>query len=535
MMRPQADWHTIELLKDIAEALNEANDINSAMEAILPRLSEVLGLTTAWAFRFDEQKSAFVEVGASGLPPALACNDQAVLKQGWCECQDQFVEGRLNTAVNLVTCSRLRDAVGDKAGLVCHASIPLRSKGKPLGILNVALKGKSDFNEGSLALLGTIGHQVAVALDRAELLYLERKRTDSLEVLTKLSRELVGYVEESQLLQRAVEMFVEELNYDACGITLCSPTSTEPSSQVLLAAAHHGGHRTEQEYSYRNMEETELLDAEQRILLPDARNFIDLAIPHTEYRLRVESREPSAFSELDTFVVANFGLHLTAALENARLHQQSVSGAKWGERRRLAADLHDSVSQRLFSALLLVRTTNLLLEQAANDAGQVHETISKIETLIRQSQEEMRSLIETLRPSEERGFSARLRERIEPLHAQASVRIHLHLTQVIDKCLNRHETDVLLKVMDEALQNALKHASARNIYITVTMSDGSVYATIKDDGRGFDVSTVTKGLGSSTMRERMCELGGQLKVQSALGFGTAVVCELPISREVKVE
>ena len=129
------DNQRLQILKDLAEALNETTDVSEAMAAILPRLSSVLGLSTAWAFRYDPDRSSFVEVGASGLPPALACNDAAPLKDGWCECQEQFVAGRLSKAVNIVRCSRLRDAVGDKAELVYHASIPLRSKGKPLGIL----------------------------------------------------------------------------------------------------------------------------------------------------------------------------------------------------------------------------------------------------------------------------------------------------------------------------------------------------------------------------------------------------------------
>ena len=119
------------LLKDIAESLNEANDVSSAMSAILPRLSQVLGLKTAWAFRYDPQRATFVEVGASGLPPALSANNAEALRSSWCECQDRMVKGHLDTAVNIVRCSRLRDAIGDKQGLKYHASIPLKMNGRP--------------------------------------------------------------------------------------------------------------------------------------------------------------------------------------------------------------------------------------------------------------------------------------------------------------------------------------------------------------------------------------------------------------------
>lgn len=134
---------TNELFQAIAIALNEANDLMTAMALILPKLSAALGLTTAWAFRYDAKRQSFVDVGASGLPPALAVCDAAPLKSGWCECQEQFADGRLHRAVNVVRCSRLRDAQGERQGLVFHASIPLRSKEKRLGILNLAEIGRA--------------------------------------------------------------------------------------------------------------------------------------------------------------------------------------------------------------------------------------------------------------------------------------------------------------------------------------------------------------------------------------------------------
>jgi len=103
---------SLKLFTEVAALLNEATDIGSAMELILPKMSETLGLMTAWAFRYDESRRSFVEVGASGLPPALGCHGAAALKSGWCECQDQFVHSRLDRAVNVVRCSRLRDAIG---------------------------------------------------------------------------------------------------------------------------------------------------------------------------------------------------------------------------------------------------------------------------------------------------------------------------------------------------------------------------------------------------------------------------------------
>ncbi len=280
---------TMSMLKDIAEALNEANDIQAAMAALLPRIAQMLDLHTAWAFRFDPTRSCFVEVGASGLPPALARNDAEALKGGWCECQSKFMSGALSRAVNIVRCSRLRDAVGDKQGLVFHASVPLQSHGKPLGILNVAASGTQAFGQDVLNLLELISHQVAVAVDRAGLLAAERERSEKLQQLSAISAELVSLADPDQLLQAAVEAIVDQLDYEACGITQVDAVD----GQRLVAAAHQG--KQAQTGIYRYQDETDImqLPPEEQILLPDACSVLTVRIP--EHRLQHSSGKPVPF------------------------------------------------------------------------------------------------------------------------------------------------------------------------------------------------------------------------------------------------
>jgi signal transduction histidine kinase len=520
------DTQRLQILKDLAEALNEATDVSEAMAAILPRLSNVLGLSTAWAFRYDPDRSSFVEVGASGLPPALACNDAAALKDGWCECQEQFVAGRLNKAVNIVRCSRLRDAAGDKAGLVYHASIPLRSKGKPLGILNVAASGHSVFTEPALQLLSTIGHNVAVAVDRAGILADERHRAKQLKAMSEMAAELVSFVQPRAILQFAVTRFVEHLGYESCGITVGSPDG-QRNKPRLVAAAHRLDAERQHSYSYKNFDETPLLPEHERILLSNTRSVLVRQIPHSDYFIRLESQCPNSYRETDEDLLSAFAWHLAAALENARLYQQSLDDAKWAERRKLAADLHDAVSQRLFSALLLTRTAKLLL-QSSPPASEVTEAVAKVERLIADSQQEMRDLIHTLRPPDDRSFFALVRERVAPLQLHGQTRIHLTAEGAEDIALSFEQREALLKVVDEALHNTLKHAQAKNAYIHILHEAHRLAISIRDDGVGFDETTVSHGLGTTTMYERMHHIGGSLRLLSQPGKGTEVVCELPL-------
>ena len=496
------------------------------MEVILPKLGEAFGLTAAWAFRFDAARSSFVEVGASGLPPALAVEDARPLKVGWCECQDQFVHGKLATAVNVVRCSRLRDAIGEKQDLVYHASIPLRTKDKALGILNVAASGRQVFTEESLALLETIGHHVAVALDRSALLADETQRANQLRALVEMAAELTRLQDSNAFLEPAVTQFVETLGYEACGIV--QPAYEEGHEGKLVALAHQQSNDEEPSYTYDSDTATPLLPADARLLLDQARSFIAKSIPNTPFSVRLESKRTGVFADPDEDLLSAFALFLGAALQNAKSHQQSLASAKWAERRKLAADLHDAVSQRLFSANLIAKAASLMLSDQM-DTEHIQDRLVRLQELLAESQEEMRDLIKTLRPLDERSFATRLKERVQPLQLQSLTKINVHY-DCPDFPLLPRTVDALLLVVDEAMHNILKHARAKQTDITVAIDWNSLQMVIQDDGVGFEVNGAgtQHGLGTSTMEERIKSLGGRFALTSVPGSGTTVTCKIPL-------
>lgn len=522
----------LELFRDIAVALNQATDTTSAMEGILPKLSEFLGLTTAWAFRYDSVRKSFVEVGASGLPPALQVDDAKPLKTGWCECQDEFVNGKLDTAVNIVRCSRLRDACGDKKGLVFHASIPLRSKGRPLGILNVAASGRQSFTAGFLALLETIGNYVAVALDRSALLSGERRKANQLRALVNMAAGLTNFEETDAILPTAVERFVRALEYPACGVFQVSDAVDGP--RELVAAAIQSNEETPSEYTYDTDEPSPLLPVSERLLLESARSCLSHPVLETHYVVRLESHLAGAFGESDEDLLSAFALYLSASLHNARLYQQSINSAKWRERRKLAADLHDAVSQRLFSASLIAKAASLMVNENT-PSNQVQDRLDRLQELLAQSQQEMRDLIKALRPVDQRDLLSRLKEHIEPLKWQSLMQVKL-----INHCERRialppWETQTILRVVDEALQNALKHSRAKTVTLELLCSLSTIQFSIKDNGVGFQEHYAKRGLGTTTMKDRVESLGGQLVIQSTPNLGTEIRFEIPLPGEARGE
>ncbi len=507
------------MLKDIAESLNESVDISQAVNAILPRLSQVLGLSTAWAFRYDPQRSCFVEVGASGLPPALAADGGATLKSSWCECQERFVQGRLDTAVNIVRCSRLRDACGDKQGLRYHASIPLKSKNKRLGILNVAAAGHQVFTEPALTLLRTVGYQVAVAIDRSTLLADARHFSDNLQKMAELNSRLGSVLALDDILKAAAAGLALDFGYEAAGIL-------DTRRNQVVARMHNPDAVRRAEYSY-DQAPAPLLDPFERKFLQDARSGISQPVHHTPYVVRIESSLSQSLSSLDAKLLNAFSWQLSGVLDHLRVHQQSTENARWDERRQIAANLHDAVSQRLFSAQLLTQAAVRKLASSESAAGEASHLCERVEDLLAQGQREMRTLIETLRPMDS-AFTERLRARLDPIAELLPTPILCEVEEAAANMLTAEQQEGLLQILDEALHNILKHAGRCTVTVRLARKAHRVLLTVRDTGCGFVPEQIPAhtGYGLQTMAERAQSISGALACDSAPGRGTVITVRL---------
>jgi two-component system, NarL family, sensor kinase len=183
-------------LKVIAETLNNGVSLRQTFASALPLVIELLQLHTGWLFLYDDQ-GAFSIASYHELPPALAYPGPA-----WddtCECQRLALRGDLHAAAQVVECSRLRDATGDRQGLAYHASVPLVKGERLLGIMNVATPQWDVFTPQDIEILSAIGHQIATAIERTQLaeqatrvaLVEERNRL-AREVHDTLAQELTG-------------------------------------------------------------------------------------------------------------------------------------------------------------------------------------------------------------------------------------------------------------------------------------------------------------------------------------------------------
>lgn len=210
------------------------------------------------------------------------------------------------------------------------------------------------------------------------------------------------------------------------------------------------------------------------------------------------------------------------AIENARLYQQAEQVAVMEERQRMARELHDSVSQTLYSITNYAEAASGSLN--VGDARVTSEYLHELQEAAQDALREMRLLIFELRPSvlEREGLVAALRARLEAVEARAGFQIELQVTG--EKRLPGAMEEELLRIVQEALNNAVKHARAKHVQVVLQFDEDTVYLDVCDDGVGFDPTTARTGggLGLMGMEERLARMGGKLQVKSAPGKGTQV-------------
>jgi signal transduction histidine kinase len=200
------------------------------------------------------------------------------------------------------------------------------------------------------------------------------------------------------------------------------------------------------------------------------------------------------------------------------------------ERQRIARDLHDSVSQSLFSTTLHVRTAQHALGREGLDpTGPVGEELSEIGQLTRGALAEMRALIFELRPGAlgEEGLVAALTKQAAVLSAREALVVEVDGPGE-RLPLGPEVEEQLYRLGQEALANVVKHARASSAAVRIEARDDTVWMEVSDDGRGFDPGAVGPDhFGLRSMQGRVADLGGRLQVTSSRGRGSVLRVEVP--------
>ena len=216
---------------------------------------------------------------------------------------------------------------------------------------------------------------------------------------------------------------------------------------------------------------------------------------------------------------------MAASLESARAEERRAidEQARMSERARIARDLHDAVSQELFSLGMAAGGMEKALPE-----GPLRERARAMRETAESGMQEMSELLLALRPSvlEEGGLVPALERLCGSYQSRLGVAV---MTRLEDVGIDGPGEVALLRLAQEGLSNAVRHSEAGSIEVILSEIDGRAVLTIKDDGRGFDPAAGNgHGLGLQLMRDRVAELGGGVVVTSSPGMGTVVEAWLPL-------
>jgi signal transduction histidine kinase len=235
------------------------------------------------------------------------------------------------------------------------------------------------------------------------------------------------------------------------------------------------------------------------------------------------------FTAADERLLGVLAAHAAIALTNARLYEQTRELTLVEERQRIAGELHDAVAQKLFSARL---TADAAAALVGPDPDRARAELAEVARLTAEASTELREIVAALRPAEltEAGLAAALRTRVGLLD-----RVHpAHLSLDADGVprLPPAVEETVLRVAEEALHNALRHAAAAAVRVAVRDGPDAVELTVSDDGTGFDAEAppprvAARRLGLGSMRDRARAAGGRLTIDSTPGGGTTVRLVVP--------
>ncbi len=214
-------------------------------------------------------------------------------------------------------------------------------------------------------------------------------------------------------------------------------------------------------------------------------------------------------------------------VENARLRRQTDRLLLFQERNRLARELHDSVTQSLYSVTLFAEAGRRIALAGANE--EAADYFIQIGETGQQALKEMRLLIYNLRPSilAKEGLARALQQRLNSVERRAGVESQLVFD--VKMKLSTALEDALYHIAQEALNNALKHALASEVIVRLTSTDDrQIVIRVEDNGRGFDPETANggDGMGLVTMKERAELFGGTLIIHSEIGQGSILEARL---------
>jgi signal transduction histidine kinase len=426
--------------------------------------------------------------------------------------------------------------------------VPIILRGVAYGNLYLTEKaGGADFTAADEELTQLLAAQAAVAIENARLYESSTRWLRQLESLNEIGNALASEVELEPLLTLVAKRMQELV--EARIVLIALPDGEGGLAVAAAAGGDHlvgmpleaGSTKIGRVLERGSIERVDAVvddpEVDQRlarelgitsaIYLPLTVQGKPLGVVAVHDRLRADARFAEDDVRLAESLVARAAIAVDLSERVSRDALRRVVDAQELERARLARELHDETGQALTSILLGLKHLDEVID--TNDA---REATAALRELVVTTLQDVRRLAVELRPSalDDFGLVPAIERLAGTLAEQSELVVDLE-ARLGDRRLPTEAETALYRIVQEALTNVVKHASARRVSITLVRKEGFAVVVVEDDGQGFERDATRAGsLGFVGMRERVELVGGRLTVESSPGAGTTIVAEVPVTR-----
>ena len=515
------------MLTDVLSALTQSFDLEHTLDDILDRVLELLAMNVGAVYLLDEEDQGLTLVSQRNLPADIL------------ECKDGLKSARM---------------LARHEHLQCKLAGPLRSKGEIMGLLFVGDLASCPILRQEVELLNTICNTIGMFVENVRL-YQERIRQLQIESsVLQVSAEVTSELELDRVLPKIMHIAVQVAGADGGIIALLDEERhviTYPHVENLPPALADVTVSKEEGLS------GEVISTGRPTVIDDYKLYPQRVPAFAEAGLTSVASVPivsgdrtfgalsvlsigqvKGYSEREMAILTAIGRQAGIAIENAYLYEnmryyaRKITRAQENERKRIARELHDDTIQSLIgiSRRLEALSTSepALPESAANRIQELQQTTSDVINRVR-------LFSQALRPStlDYLGLLPTLEELVGAINRHDGLRAELWVHGEQRRLSSEVEL-TLFRIVQEALNNVIKHADAVRVVTVVEMGDSSVTITVQDDGIGFQPSTLAEHpatasrLGLLGMQERARLLGGILSIDSTPGHGTKVTVNVPV-------
>jgi signal transduction histidine kinase len=435
-----------------------------------------------------------------------------------------------------------------------YMTVPFMSGSRPIGIIAVANQGTEALALDNLRVLSMLAPSAVIGLENARLYQEQQERRLEAEGRQQMAeglRVMLAILNSNRSLDEILDYIVTHVSsrlLDCQAMAIFALQAKDGDFKIqaahglpadLLAASHFLPERASIKQAVltrqpvvvadvsvmfgdeTNSTPTEAALLSQLMTVYQAWLAVPLIIKGSIYGvILLYYQQPRKFSEEEIGLAQVFSDQVALAIENARLRMNAEQSAVAAERNRLARELHDAVSQTLFSTCLIADVLPRLWERNQADGRQA---LNELHQLTRGALAEMRTLLFELRPA---AFNeAELGELLKHLTQGIAARARIPITLTVDgeRALPPEVKVVFYRIAQEALNNVAKYAEPSQVTVSLYCQPEQVELTIADDGCGFDPASIAPGhLGVGIMRERAAAIDAVMELKSKAECGTQI-------------